>query len=112
MKVNQVYFLRGPNIYSDATCIKGVIDLESLAEVSSTEIPGFVDALCVLIPTLEEHRCSPGYRGGFIERLRRGTYMAHIVEHVTIELQCLAGSDVGFGRARIVPGETTIYAVV
>ena len=112
MKVNKVFFLRGPNIYSNATCIKAVIDLESLDDVSSADIPGFVDALCQLIPTLDEHRCSPGYPGGFVERLRRGTYMAHIVEHVTIELQCLAGTDVGFGRARAVPGEPRCYAVV
>src|SRR3954469_22448195 len=98
MKIVQTYFLRGPNLYSNSPCIKAVVDLESLDDVSSAELPGFVDAICTLLPTLAEHRCSPGYPGGFIERLEEGTYMAHIVEHVALELQSLAGTDVGFGR--------------
>jgi cyanophycin synthetase len=63
-------------------------------------IPGFNDRLMAWLPTLVEHRCSVGERGGFFERLRRGTYMGHILEHVTLELQTLAGTCVGFGRAR------------
>ena len=47
-----------------------------------------------------EHRCSIGERGGFFERLRTGTYFAHILEHIALELQTLAGTDVGYGRAR------------
>ena len=52
------------------------------------------------MPSLIEHRCSVGERGGFFERLDRGTYLAHILEHVVLELQTLAGSDCGFGRTR------------
>src|SRR4051812_11291390 len=104
MKIKHVYYLRGPNIYSNATCLKAVLDLAGLDDVPSTALPGFNDALCALIPSLHEHRCSPGHPGGFFERLREGTYMAHIVEHVMIELQCLAGTEVGFGRARKVAG--------
>src|SRR5262249_9131848 len=52
------------------------------------------------LPSMIEHRCSVGERGGVFERLRRGTYMAHILEHVVLELQTLAGCDCGFGRTR------------
>ncbi|MFO0884729.1 MAG: hypothetical protein U0894_11180 [Pirellulales bacterium] len=60
----------------------------------------FNDRIMGLLPTMIEHRCSVGERGGFFQRLHRGTYMAHILEHVTLELQTLAGTEVGFGRAR------------
>ncbi|MFM8570636.1 MAG: cyanophycin synthetase, partial [Pirellula sp.] len=68
--------------------------------ISSEMIPGFNERLMGWLPTMGEHRCSIGERGGFFVRLRRGTYMAHILEHVTLELQSLAGTPVGFGRAR------------
>ncbi|MFM6896767.1 MAG: cyanophycin synthetase, partial [Microcystis panniformis] len=57
---------------------------------------GLIDVL----PSLVEHYCSPGYRGGFFERVRTGTYMGHIIEHIALELQDLAGTPVGFGRTR------------
>jgi cyanophycin synthetase len=63
-------------------------------------MPGFNDRLMAWLPMMVEHRCSVGERGGFFQRLRRGTYLAHILEHVTLELQTLAGDAVGFGRAR------------
>ena len=112
MKVVERRALRGPNVHSDRPCFLAVLDLEELAGVSSTDRPGFVDALLALVPTLAEHRCSPGRPGGFVERLRDGTYMAHIVEHVAIELQCVAGHAVTFGRARAVRGSTTLHRVV
>lgn len=79
-------------------------------EISSAEVPGFTEALHAALPGLVEHRCSIGERGGFLTRLRRGTYAAHIVEHVAIELQAMAGHDVGFGKARggDRPGEYTV----
>src|SRR5205085_2863456 len=66
----------------------------------SNKLPGFTERLVELIPSLWEHRCSEGRPGGFLERLRVGTYMGHIIEHVILELQSLAGMDVGFGRTR------------
>ncbi len=112
MKVVGKHFLRGPNLYSRGPCFLALLDLQDLDEVSSQQIPGFSERLCELIPTLHEHRCSPRHPGGFVERLRDGTYLAHIVEHVTIELQCLAGTRVGFGRARRVRGKPRHYRVV
>jgi len=112
MKVVERRLLRGPSIHSFSPCFLAVLDLEALDDVSSTALPGFVDRLLDLMPTLSEHRCSPGYVGGFVERLREGTYMAHIVEHVTIELQCLAGNEVAFGKARSVRGKPRHYRIV
>src|SRR5688500_11136875 len=63
-------------------------------------IPGFNERLKSWLPTLIEHRCSVGERGGFFQRLERGTYLAHILEHVTLELQTLSGTPVGYGKAR------------
>jgi cyanophycin synthetase len=65
-----------------------------------TEFPGFADRLIDWMPTMIEHRCTLGVRGGFFQRLRTGTYLGHILEHVTLELQSLAGTEVGFGKAR------------
>jgi len=78
--------------------------------ISSADVPGFVDQLVAALPGLIEHECSIGERGGFITRLRRGTYAPHIVEHVALELQTMIGHDVGFGRTRggDVEGEYTI----
>lgn len=100
MRILETLTLRGPNIWSRRTVLEAWVDLEDLAERPSDSIPGFVDRLVGWLPSLVEHRCSVGERGGFIQRLRDGTYPAHILEHVTLELQCLAGSPVGFGKAR------------
>src|SRR3712207_5925120 len=109
MKVVEQRVLRGPNIHSPRPAFMAVLDLEDL---SSAAVPGFADRLVALIPTLSEHRCSTGRRGGFVERLYEGTYMAHITEHVLIELQCLAGPEVGFGKARSIRGRPRHYRIV
>ena len=96
--------VHGPNIHASRPVVLAVIDLEGLDHVPSTAIPGFVEGLLEAVPSLGVHRCSPGHVGGFVERLRAGTYMAHIVEHLTLELQCLAGQPAGYGRARRVVG--------
>lgn len=112
MKISERRMLRGPNIHSHRPCFMAVLDLEDLDEVSSAQLPGFTERLVGLLPSLEGHRCSRGHPGGFIERLHEGTYMAHIVEHVTIALQNLAGHDVGYGKARMVQGVPRHYRVV
>lgn len=76
------------------------MDIGELEECPSNTIPGFVERLCAWLPTLSEHRCSIGEPGGFVKRLHMGTWPAHILEHVTLELQNLAGTPGGFGRAR------------
>ena len=100
MQILKVNKLRGPNIWANSPVLEAWVDLEELKDTSSEMIPGFNERLMAWLPSLVEHRCSVGERGGFFVRLRRGTYMAHILEHVALELQSLAGTPVGFGRAR------------
>ncbi|MGH2415570.1 MAG: cyanophycin synthetase family protein, partial [Microcystaceae cyanobacterium] len=102
MKILRTLTLRGPNYWSIRRnkLIVMRLDLEELAEKPSNEIPGFYEGLVDLLPSLIEHFCSRGYRGGFLERVREGTYMGHIIEHVALELEELAGMSVGFGRTR------------
>lgn len=87
------------------------LDLEDLADRPSNRIPGFYQGLTHVLPSLVEHFCSPGCRGGFLSRVHEGTMMGHIVEHVALELQMLAGTEVGFGRTRETATEG-IYQVV
>ena len=102
MKILQTQTLRGPNYWSirRSKLILIRLDLEDLAARPSDTIPGFYDSLVAVLPSLEEHHCSPGCKGGFLSRVREGTMMGHIIEHVALELQTLAGMPVGFGRTR------------
>ncbi len=100
MEFRKVRALRGPNIWARFPVLEAWVDLGALKDSPSDELPGFNERLMAWLPSLVEHRCSVGTRGGFFERLRRGTYQAHILEHVALELQSLAGTDVGFGRTR------------
>ena len=113
MKILQTRTLRGPNYWSirRPKLIVARLDLEDLADSPSNTLPGFYKGLVQVLPSLEEHYCSPGCRGGFLNRVQEGTMMGHIVEHVALELQVLTGMTVGFGRTRetSTPG---IYQVV
>jgi cyanophycin synthetase len=100
MKIRAVRSLRGPNVWAHFPVLEAIIDLEELRERPSNTLPGFSEKIKQWLPSLIEHRCSVGVRGGFFQRLDEGTYMGHILEHLTLELQTLAGTDVGFGRAR------------
>jgi cyanophycin synthetase len=111
MEFRKVLALRGPNIWANFPVIEAWVDLGELKDSPSDEMAGFNERLMGWLPTMIEHRCSIGERGGFFERLRRGTYLAHILEHVTLELQSLAGATVGFGRARET-SEEGVYKVV
>ena len=108
MQIQKVFKLRGPNIWANFPVLEVWVDLEELKDTSSEMIPGFNERLMGWLPSMIEHRCSEGVRGGFFERLRRGTWMGHILEHTTLELQSLAGNEVGFGRAR----ETSTEGIV
>jgi cyanophycin synthetase len=87
------------------------LDIGELEKKPTDKIPGFKDRLLKLLPTLSEHRCSPGHPGGFIERIERGTWVGHVTEHVAIELQCLANMQVGFGKT-LDTDEEGIYDIV
>ncbi|HEV2150112.1 MAG TPA: cyanophycin synthetase [Longimicrobiaceae bacterium] len=98
LRVSNLRAVRGPNFWRLAPVIACDLRLGALEDVPSTAIPGFNERLLELIPTLDQHPCSRGETGGFVERLREGTHLPHILEHVALELQTLAGSDVRFGR--------------
>lgn len=100
MEFRKVRALRGPNIWASFPVLEAWLDLGPLKDSPSDELPGFNERFMAWLPSLIEHRCSVGSRGGFFERLRRGTWQAHILEHVCLELQTLAGTEVGFGRTR------------
>lgn len=111
MEVRRVRVLSGPNIWAYFPVLEIWLDIGAFEERPSDEIPGFTERLAAAIPTLWSHRCSRGRPGGFFERLRHGTYMGHILEHIILELQTLAGLEVGYGRTRG-SGETGVYRVV
>jgi cyanophycin synthetase len=96
----RVTHLRGPNIWTYRPVIEAWVDIGALEDFPSNTIPGFYERLTGFLPSLIEHHCSPGVRGGFLQRVLEGTYAAHIVEHTTLELQNLAGMRTGFGKAR------------
>ena len=100
LRIIETRVLRGANYWAREPVIRQVVDLGVLEEFPSNRIPGFVDALVELLPTLEEHACSLGRRGGFITRLRDGTWAGHVAEHIALEFQNLAGTDVRHGKTR------------
>lgn len=98
MEITEIRALRGANYYSRYPVIYMQVDLGELEEKPSDTIPGFKARVEKILPSLIEHHCSPGHRGGFFERIDRGTWAGHIAEHVALELQCLAQMEVGFGK--------------
>ena len=100
IEILDVLSLRGPNIWTYRPVLEAWIDIGELENFPSNLIPGFPERLEAWLPTLIEHRCSYGERGGFLRRLKEGTWPGHILEHVTLELQNLAGLPGGFGKAR------------
>ncbi len=113
MKIREINAMRGPNYWSVRRhkLIVMVLDLEEMEALPSNKIDGFTDRLKTMFPTMYEHRCSVGTPGGFFERVEEGTWMGHIAEHIALEIQTLAGMDVGFGRTRGY-GEPGVYNVV
>jgi cyanophycin synthetase len=103
--------LRGPNIWTYVPALEVWIDIGALEDSPSNTIPGFVDRLIDWLPSLYEHTCSYEERGGFVRRLREGTWPGHILEHVTLELQNQAGMKGNFGKARET-SERGVYKVV
>jgi len=113
MKIREINAMRGPNYWSVRRhkLIVMVLDLEEMEALPSNKIDGFYERLKAMFPTMYEHRCSVGEPGGFFQRVEEGTWMGHIIEHIALEIQTLAGMDVGFGRTRGY-GEVGVYNVV
>ena len=115
MKVLEIKVLKGPNYWSirRPKLIQMKLDLENLEQKPTNLIPGFRERLEKMFPTMIEHRCSEAVRGGFFMRVDEGTWMGHVIEHIALEIQTLAGMDTGFGRTRTPEGEQEgVYYVV
>ena len=97
IEILRVTYLHGPNIWTYRSVVEAWVDIGDLEDFPSNTIPGFPERLAAWLPSLADHRCGIGEPGGFLLRLREGTWPAHIMEHVAIELQNLAGVQVGFG---------------
>lgn len=102
MKIEKIQVLRGPNIWSITRkkLIQMRLDLEETEHFPTNKIDGFRERIELLLPSLISHRCSEGCEGGFFKRVEMGTWMGHVIEHIALEIQTLAGMDVGFGRTR------------
>jgi cyanophycin synthetase len=102
MKIDKIQALRGPNIWSvqRKKLIQMRLDLEEMEQLPTNKIEGFRERIEAMFPTMIEHRCSEGCRGGFFSRIERGTWMGHVIEHIALEIQTLAGMETGFGRTR------------
>jgi cyanophycin synthetase len=111
MKILSIRTIEGPNLFHHRPVLSMLLDLGPAADVRSDREPAFVDALLALLPGLWQHGCSLQRHGGFVERLRRGTYLGHIVEHVALELSGPAGIDVGYGKT-VATDEPTVMRVV
>jgi cyanophycin synthetase len=111
MEMRKVFGLNGPNIWANSPVLEAIVDLGHFEELPTDKLPGFTERLLDALPSLIEHRCSVGERGGFVKRLETGTWLGHVLEHVTLELQTLTHAPVGFGRARETP-EPGVYKVI
>jgi cyanophycin synthetase len=100
IRLLRVTFLRGPNLWTYRSALEVWLDLGTLEDWPSDKLPGFIDRLSDALPALPEHHCGVGEAGGFGQRLREGTWLGHVLEHMVIELLNLAGMPTGFGQTR------------
>ena len=113
MKIVDIKTMKGPNYWSvrrHNLTVMG-LDLEEMEQFPTNKIDGFGERLEAMFPSMYSHRCSVGCEGGFFQRVKEGTWMGHVIEHIALEIQTLAGMDCGFGRTRGY-GEEGVYFVV
>ena len=111
MKILRMNWVRGPGVWTYRSIIEAVLDIGELEDFPSNTIPGYYERLTAWLPGLVEHKCGVGERGGFLQRLREGTWPGHVMEHVALELQMQAGMNTAFGKTRMT-GEHAVYKVV
>src|SRR5437762_9104695 len=114
MKIIEIKVLKGRNDWSNrrSKLIQMKQDLEEMEQCPTNKIPDFRERLEKLIPTLYGHRCSEDEPGGFFHRVDAGTWMGHVIEHIALEIQTLAGMDTGFGRTRGTGEKEGVYYVI
>lgn len=113
MEILDIKVTNGPNYWSIKRhkLVVMLLDIGELEEKPTDKIPGFSQRIRTLLPSMQSHRCSEGVEGGFWSRVERGTWMGHVIEHIALEIQTLAGMECGFGRTRSA-GKTGLYHVV
>jgi cyanophycin synthetase len=111
MKIDDIRRLRGPNVHLSRPAVVARLRLEDLTGRETCDVTGFTERLLRALPGLSEHHCAAGVPGGFVSRLRGGTYFGHVTEHVCIELSQMIGRDVNFGRT-VAAGEPGVYELV
>lgn len=111
LKINYFTIYSGRNIFSHRPVVKIVVDIGPYGKIPTNQIDGFNEKLLALLPGLRKNRCGLGYEGGFVQRLEEGTYLAHVLEHVALELQFAAGYDISFGKTRLIKEPSVYYLV-
>ena len=111
MKIVSIRRLRGPNVHLSRPAVVARLDLDDLTGRETSDVAGFAERLLRALPGLTEHHCAAGVPGGFVSRMRGGTYFGHVTEHVTIELSQRIGRDVSFGRT-VSAGEPGRYDLI
>lgn len=112
MKILDIHPLKGPNYWSlNHKLINLRLDIGEYEYKPTNEMNGFLERIKQVLPSLYEHQCSEGVPGGFFERVKRGTWMGHVVEHIALEIQTLAGMNCNFGKTRST-NEKGVYSIV
>jgi len=111
MKLLSVRVYSGRNIYSHWPVIRADVDLGKYVNIPTCDIENFNEKLLSILPGLKKHKCSKGYMNGFYERLERGTYLAHVMEHMALEIQNRLGYDLSFGKTRYLKNDTIYFMV-
>src|SRR5437764_660419 len=112
LRVLEKSVYRGPHLYSHTPMVRFQLDLGLLEDWPTDRLPGFSEQLLATLPGLMQHGCSLQQPGGFVSRLNEGTWIGHVAEHVALELQCAAGSQVTRGKTRSVKGSPGVYNVM
>lgn len=110
MKILDYKFYEGRNIYSHKKCVKLIVNLEGYKDIPSIEIDNFNFNLLSILPELKDHRCGIDEEGGFVTRLKEGTYLGHICEHSIIAIHNRLGIDICYGKARVIKDD--IYYII
>lgn len=111
MKILDIVVYRGRNVYSHSPVMKLVVDIEEHWDTPTKDIPGFNERLLNCFPGLAQDTCGTGYAGGFLERLREGTYLGHVLEHVILNIQNTLGFDVKYGKTRLLTEPSVYYLI-
>jgi cyanophycin synthetase len=112
LKICDFHIYKDRNIYSHGQVVKMVVDLCQWADIPTKDIEGFNENLLEMLPGLREHGCSSGNPGGFVNRLKEGTYLAHVIEHTALEIQNTVGCPVNYGIARQAGDSDSVYNII